>query len=247
MDKELLKKAKKLIKDQYGEAFAKKATDEFCLHNMGAYAIPVARSFGAESLSAPSTSETPHSGVIMEFKEETVPKKTGQKESFKVSKIIAEFLDALKGEEKLTFDLQQFLRQQMTQAFREKIIKSIQPLNAFLERNIERAFAHGTRSLQQQPYLTKVCWLNQTMRTIADPGSLAEIAGDPQITKLDVPRKITREINDTGNTLFAPQYRHKFSQTGRGIIAAVIDSEIALNHNAFGNRVMHRSNYTKEP
>ncbi len=246
MDKELLKKAKKLIKDKYGEAFAKKATDEFCLHAMVVNTMPVTRSFGFENFNAASA-ETQEAGVIMEFKEEPVQKKTGQKENVTVNKKINELLDTLKDDEKLTFNMQQFYRQQRMKAFREKIIKSIHPVNSFLERNIERAFAHGTSSLQQQPYLTKICWLNQTVRTIADAGSLAEIASDPQITKLDVPRKLVREINDTGKTLFAIQYRKKFSQTGKGIIAAVIDSEIALNHKAFGSRVLHRSNYTKEP
>jgi len=245
MDKELLKKAKKWLKDQYGEAFAKKATDDFCIRAISDNALPAAGAF-AESLGA-SSPQTPPPGVIMELKPQTVQKQADLPKSTAVNKKINAFLETLKADEEVSINLQQVLRQQKMKTHREKIIKSIHPMNAFLERNIERAFAQGTGSLRQQPYLTKICWLNQTVRTIADKRSLAEIASDPQIAKFDVPKKLDREINETGKTVFATQYRQKFPQTGKGIIVAVIDSEIALNHPAFGNRVLHRSNFTKEP
>ncbi len=243
MDKALLKKAKQLLKNQYGEALANKATDEFCLHATGA---PITRSFGVESMSA-TAPQVPQPGVIMECAEQSIQKEVDKRKASPLNKKVQEFLKSIEGEEALTINLQQVLRQQTMKAFRERVIKNIHPYNAFLEKNIERKFAHGTESLQQQSYLTKVCWLNQTVRTIADPVSLAEIAADPQIIKFDVPRKLTREINETGKIVFASQYRQKFLQTGKGIIAAVIDSEVASSHKSFSNRVLHRENYTKEP
>ena len=247
MDKERLKNAKKLVKDQYGEALAKKATDAFCLHAAGGYDTPRTRSFGFETANSMSP-EVPQTSVIMEFNEAPVPKEADQPaRGASVTKKVSDFLESLKREEALAVNLQQMLRQQRMQAYREQIIKNMHPVNAFLERNIERAFAHGTQSLQQQPYLTRVCWLNQTVRTIADGKTLAEVAADPKISRLDMPRKLVGEIRDTGKLVSAPQYRQQFSRTGKGIVVAVIDSEVALNHTAFGNRVMHRSNLTKEP
>lgn len=246
MDKERLKKAKKLVKDQYGEALAKKATDAFCLHAAEGYDAPRTRSFGFETVNPPSM-ERSQPGVIMEFNETPVQKAAEQPARASVSEKVTELLEALKNEDGVAINLQQMLRQQRMKAYREQVIKSMHPVNAFLERNIERAYAHGTRSLQQQPYLTRVCWLNQTVRTIAEGKTLAEVAADPKINKLDVPRKLVGEIRDTAKLVFAPQYRQQFSRTGKGIIVAVIDSEVALNHTAFGNRVLHRSNFTKEP
>ncbi len=246
MDKVLLKKAKNLFKNQYGEALANKATDEFCLHNTGAFVMPLTRNFSLESAGSPVTASS-QPGVIMECVEQPLPKEAGERKSAAVNKKIHEFLESLQGEAALTINLQHVLRQQMMKAYREKVIKYIDYYKAFLERNIERKFAHGNESLQQQSYLTKVCWLNQTVRTIADPSSLAEIAADPQIKKFDIPRKLEGEINETGKVVFAPQYRQKFLQTGKGIIVAVIDSEVALNHPSLHNRVLQRMNYTKEP
>ncbi len=242
MNKELLKKAKKMIRDQYGEAFAKKATDEFSLYTYHTLNRPVSRSMEAENLPSGEGQS-----MVMEFAGQATDKPAETSTRSMASREATELIEKLNENEAITINLQQLLRQARLQNFREKVMKSIQPMGAALERNIERAFAHGTRSLQQQSYLTKVCWLNQTMKTIAGPDSLAEIASDPTIKKLDVPHKLSREINDTGTLVGAIQYRQKFSRTGKGIVVAVIDSEVALNHAAFGNRVLHRSNYTKEP
>jgi serine protease AprX len=247
MDKELLKKAKKLVKDKYGVTFAKKATDEFCLQAAGAYLKPNSESFGFENFNVAMSETIQQPSVIMEFKAEPVQKDTSQPGDHSITKRVNDFLETLKEDESIIVNLQQAWKQERMKTFREKTMKDMHPLKASLEKNIERAFAHRTRSLQQESYLTRVCWLNQTVQTIADPVSIAEIAQDPLITKLDIPRKLTKEINETGKTVFANQYRQKFSHTGKGIIVAVIDSEIATNHSAFGNRVLHRSNYTKEP
>ncbi len=246
MDKELLKKAKRIVKDQYGEAFAKKSTDEFCMHAASIFPKTTRRLVGFEDFIAP-IAETPQQAIIMEFKEEHLEKELYPKEKPAFARV-NEFLENLSLDtERLAINLQQVWNQQRMKAFRERAIKSMHNLNAILEKNIERSFAHKTRSLQQESYLTKVCWLNQTVQTIADPGSLAEIAADPKITRLDVPRRLSKEIMDTGKVVFANQYRQKFSHSGKGIIVAVIDSEVAKNEDVFGNRVVHRSNYTQEP
>lgn len=246
MDKALVKKAKKIVKDQYGEAFANKASDAYCIYVSGVNSMQTSWSIGPESISTLTLPST-QAGTIIEFAQTPVKETLGQLKEASAGKNISELLETYKEEAALRTTLQQVWRQTSIAVYRENAIKSMQPINAFLERKIEREFAHGTKSLQQQPYLTRVCWLNQTVQTIAGLGSLAEMAADPQIVRLDVPRKLSAEISKTGKLVFAPQYRNKFSQTGKGIIVAVIDSEIAINHKAFHGRALHRSNYTKEP
>ena len=245
MNRELLKKAKKLLKNQYGEALAKKATDAFCVHALSARTSSFVRSFGAESFDA-ALPEDSQPGMIIEFKDAPVNKTTKQSDKSSGKKI-AKIIETIEGEEALKINLHQVLREMKVKAHRESIIQTIQPFKAFLERNIEKEFAHATKSLQQQSYLTRLCWLNQTVQTIAGPQSLAEVAADPQVSRFDVPRKLESEIHETGKLVFAPQYRQKFSKTGKGIIVAVIDKEVALNLKAFGNRMIHRKNFTKEP
>lgn len=246
MDNTFLNKAKDLLKNKYGEAVAKKATDRFCFYATGGYETLAVNPIGFEGIGVPPATSQ-QSDVIIEFEEEPLQKLRAGKDNSAVIKQINDLLETIKGKDELAINLQRVLQQYRMKAHREKIIKNINPINAFLERNIERTFAHGFESLRQQPYLTKTCWLNQTVRTIAHPRSLSEIAADPKISKLDIPRKLIPEINDTGKVVFAPQYRQKFSQTGKGVVVAVIDSEIDINHPAFGSRVMQRMNYTKEP
>jgi serine protease AprX len=45
----------------------------------------------------------------------------------------------------------------------------------------------------------------------------------------------------------APQFRKKFTKSGKGIIVAVIDGEIALTHPALKGRVVQKQNLTTEP
>jgi serine protease AprX len=61
------------------------------------------------------------------------------------------------------------------------------------------------------------------------------------------PRKLEPEINVSGKTVGAAQFRKKFKLTGKGIIVAVIDGEVALTHPALKGRVVHKANFTDEP
>ena len=112
MDKALLKKAKQLLKNQYGEALANKATDEFCLHATGAYATPITRSFGVESMSS-AAPQVPQPGVIMECAKQSIQKEVDKTKASPLNKKVQEFLKSIEGEEALTINLQQVLRQQM--------------------------------------------------------------------------------------------------------------------------------------
>ena len=42
--------------------------------------------------------------------------------------------------------------------------------------------------------IVEACWLNSTVRTAADARTVAAVADDPQVTLIDVPRRLAREI-----------------------------------------------------
>lgn len=93
----------------------------------------------------------------------------------------------------------------------------------------------------------EACWLNQTLRTASVSLALADVAASKDIRSLDVPRLIRAEVNETGHVVGAPAFRQQHEVTGDGIVVAVIDSEVDEDHSAFGGRIHHKGNFTKEP
>lgn len=93
---------------------------------------------------------------------------------------------------------------------------------------------------------TQLCWLNSTMRAGSDARVLAEIAGDPLIQRIDLDRRLEREIHETVPLIGAPHYNAEFGVDGTGIIVAVLDGEVDALHEALNPRVIHKQNYTLE-
>lgn len=95
--------------------------------------------------------------------------------------------------------------------------------------------------------LNQVCWLNHTVRTFAHPVALAEVAADDAVTTLDVPRRLVAEAWQPNlRSIGVPTFRKATDLTGKEVIVAVIDSEVALRHPALAGRVVHRRNFTAE-
>jgi serine protease AprX len=92
----------------------------------------------------------------------------------------------------------------------------------------------------------EVCWLNQTLRAASASAALAEVAASKEIRSLDVPRLIRAEVHGTARVVGAPAFREQHGVSGEGIVIAVIDSEVDDDHPAFGGRVAHKGNLTKE-
>lgn len=109
-----------------------------------------------------------------------------------------------------------------------------------------RSGALGVSAFGRAP-ITEVCWLNRTVRSWADPRVLAEVATDQSIERFDLPQLLEPELDVTTKTVGAAQYRKNHKVSGKGIIVAVIDSEVALSHPALKGRVVHKKNYTNEP
>jgi serine protease AprX len=97
--------------------------------------------------------------------------------------------------------------------------------------------------------IADLCWLNRTVRTWGEPEVIAEVAGDDSVARVDVARRIMPDSSTRNHVAIghpAPNWAAS-GATGRGVIVAVIDSEVRVNHEAMKERVVPRFNYTSEP
>jgi serine protease AprX len=249
MPLEMIAQARTKLGQLFGEAFAQKATDEFCLSYLH-FPSP-RRGIGrseAFSMALEESSTIVASDVIIEFKDQPVHDGGSIAVAREIHQRVREILGQLPDWAlNLESDLQKLEYSKKLKAYKEGALKSVQSVKAYLEKQIERSFVRESYSMDDQPFLTRLCWLNQTVRTIAKNQSLAEVVQDDNIVRLDVPRKLSREINVTGPLVAANQYRQRFNRSGKDILVGVIDSEIDINHPSLRDRVVQAKNFTKEP
>src|SRR6266545_1946404 len=116
---------------------------------------------------------------------------------------------------------------------------------------------------------TQVCWLNSSLRTAAHLPTLAEVAHDSKVERIGLPRllrpdagtkrakgvkktggkrkKVAVEVSGGDDVLGTVAFRARTRLTGKGVVVAILDTEIAYKNTAFGNRVILKENYTREP
>lgn len=90
------------------------------------------------------------------------------------------------------------------------------------------------------------CWLNASIRTPAAALTRAAVQEDRRVKRIDVPRRLRREINATAGVVGAPAYRTSHDVSGAGVIVAVIDTEIHGGHPSLMGRVVRKRNYIQE-
>jgi len=94
---------------------------------------------------------------------------------------------------------------------------------------------------------TQMCWLNASMRTLANLPALADVAQDSTVQRIGLPRLLKPDARAGPEDLLQSRaYRRKRHVTGKDVVVAVLDSEIAYKHPAFGGRVILKENYTRE-
>ena len=248
-DLALIEAARGRIRTRFGHDLADKATPEFVL----ALSRSLPRSpgdFALESLA----SETPAAqATVVEFEPKTdLAQRVHQAFSAKVvesseQRAAAEELG--RATEKLGISGPLLLRDVTVRALREDFHKATGAVTDELERaggRRTRAGMEAVGSGRPAP-ITHTCWLNRTVRTAADPTTVAEVAADEGIRRIDVPRRIQAEVAKGAITVGAPAFRVATGASGAGVVVGVIDSEVELNLPELTERVIHRRNYTEEP
>ena len=80
------------------------------------------------------------------------------------------------------------------------------------------------------------------------PAKIKEIAAREDIEYVEADKPLIMELNQSAGVVGVVNARNnKLAGTGRGIIIAVIDGEVDINHPDLRGRVVHRRNYTPEP
>ena len=262
MDADIVKNARARLSNALGEKLASKATDAFCL----VYGRPATALAAVEAVAEQAVTPS----VVLEFTQRPDVSDAINKavEKVRTSKAWTDVRNALKKldvaakttgavtevmesgrsePEPLPVSAARLLRHVKVVSLRDNFFKVAGPITDTIEKSgsfLPRAET-ATRVSSRAP-ITQVCWLNRTVRSWSDPRNLAEVAADDSIERIDLPRRLEPEISTSGKTAGAPQFRKKFKRTGKGIIVAVIDGEVALTHPALKGRVVHKMNFTDE-
>lgn len=266
MDPDILKDARARLSNALGQNLANKASDAFCLAYGRPAAAPgiameamtgpvVAPSVVLEFTARPDVSEAVNKAVEKVRRSKAWNEIRNALKKIEVSApgsgVITEVMEAGRSEpEPLPIQAARLLRHVKVVSLRDNFYKVTGPITDTIEKSAQGLFAAGAEAMSPatRAPITEVCWLNRTVRSWSDPRSLAEVAADDSIERVDLPRRLEPDISTSAKTAGAPQFRKKFKLAGgKGIIVAVIDGEVALTHPALKGRVVHKTNFTEEP
>lgn len=248
-----ISEGRRRVRDVLGRSVEEKATDEFCVSFSGMLLAHGSGGGGAEAL---RRSEPTRPATVIELAdhEEFVERLLRLSGGPFGSDAWKEVTDVLRRAQSATPDLavgaERVVRDSRTRSLREQAYKDAGPLHDSLQRVTGGPFRPGPEvsGLAQTPsVITEYCWLNRSIRTWADPSAIADVAADPKVARIDVSHRLEIEVSQTAEVVEATRYRSDAGATGAGVIIGILDSEVATAHPAFGDRVVHRANYTREP
>jgi len=259
MDASRIKKARDIVSNRYGSAFEKKASDLLSIFiTLPEGPAAQTEAFGMAAHAAPAAKAP---SVIVEMSVDPVkPLEPGL--AAEAGAKVREALAGVAPEDIPDMDQHagRILQQQRIQQRKENCLKRMQPLNIHLNQK-SASSAGGARGAAPEAMgaagsagissgsgtpVAELCWLNQCMKANTPASLLAEIASDDSVSWLDLPRKLATEISLTGQKTFDIPFRTKSSLTGKGIIVAIIDGEVWLQHPGLTGRVTHMKDFTGE-
>ena len=244
---EVVEAARAQIRNRFGRAMAEKASSALCL-SLG--------SQGTFLAAAETATRYEPRATILEFdpgpQRESASVELAQDPSSREEwKTVVQAVRNLRTPDASTlWQARDLLRSKQVKAASGRFRRAAAEVTMQIERGARGFFRPGPETTAS-PYFpssaTEVCWLNQTARAWVDPTLLADVAEDRKIARLDLPRRIEPELATTAATVGATPYRKQSGHTGKGVIIAVIDHEVAHQHPAFQDRVVPRQNYSREP
>jgi serine protease AprX len=248
IDREEVSNARAEVRRLLGRELESKASDSFCVTMYRRSTGPAA--FGLEAM-LPGAAPAPVATVVEFGEAATVPAlpRLTEREDWPQLSGTVEALGSA-SPTGAPIGAPAILRQALIAAVRGESYQVLTPAYDEIERlsgALLRPESEVLGTPQIPTLVTQVCWLNRTVRTWAGPQVLAEVAADPALTGVDVPRRILPDA-DTRNhiTIGLPAFLQRAHLTGANRTVAVIDSEVASGHPALKGRVVHRRNYTPE-
>ncbi len=254
MDRTIIDDARQTVSNLFGEKMAAKASAAFCL----AFGQPTSRLFAAAVEAAPGLPQS--QSIVVEFvpQPEAIVKTLEAIDKLRQTRAWTSLRSAIKKtikdapvpDEEVPLQAGHLLRQAKIVAARNNFYQTAGAIRNEIERLARGFFRPGpetTASPQFPSSVTEVCWLNRSVRTYTNPRALADLVADKNIERIDLPRRLQADIDVSGKTVGAVQFRKKSKRSGKGVIVAVIDQEAALSHPALTNRVIHRMNFSREP
>jgi serine protease AprX len=239
-----LARAKERVRQAYGSQVAEKASVGFLLAAAGPTATDLALG-GLEGF-GPARSGAARA-TVLEFTPAT-PEPAGDVRRLAARAVHEAFAsdDSLPPE--VTGQIGPAARQIVLTSFRDRFLADAASVRSDVERAAGLLNAGPLEAAAgfERPAFTDVCWLNGTVRVRSNPSTVADVAADPRIERIDVARGIEPELGGTAALVGAPAYRKATGKGGAGVIVAVIDSEVSAQHPALAGRVVQKSNYTRE-
>lgn len=214
---------RRLLAKSFGEAFASKATDAFCL----TIALP-------GSVSMEVAARRPDAVIrlaLPDFRDLT--EAVGSRWTLTHSGLIAP-------------EAAEVVRQR--EVIRPTAVQRARHAALAVAEDIRSQLGTSTPAtvLESQTEEADYCWLSGTVRARGSLSSIASIAQDERVKRIDAARKLEPELDVTLGTVGIPAFSRRHGVTGRGVIVAVLDSEIA-DLTELRGRVLKRENFTSEP
>jgi serine protease AprX len=242
MTSELVRQCRERIGHHFGAALADKASDAFC-----------------EAFDPDSGNARRPWRVIVELEPQPLPAMKFQEA---VERLRAAFaardawtgvrsaLAEVLGEEAARsleggMDATALVREAYVQDLRARSHRAAAPVLKLLKQQTAERLAPllpGTRPLEAV-FVTEYCWLSHTIRTWPNLPALLALAEDPAV-RIGLPRPLSFEVAVSGVAVGAVDYRQRTGRTGKGVVVAVIDSEVKRDHPALNGRVHRSGNFS---
>jgi serine protease AprX len=123
-------------------------------------------------------------------------------------------------------------------------VEEFTEFESFVNQDIESLL----EDLKQEEALVEHLTLGEAVVANLTPAQIQKFAQQSNIVRLEVDKPLRLELDQSSTTVGLVNARTQgIVGTGKGVIIAVLDGEVDINHPDLKGRVVHKRNYTNEP